>query len=113
MHELSLAEEVLRLIEEASVREGFSAVHAIELEFGALAAVDRDAFSFAFEAISQESRSRGAKLTLATIPAEGRCPSCMVVSPVCDRMEPCSNCGHIPLVVSGGTGFRVRSIDVE
>lgn len=56
MHELSLAEGVLRLVEDAAQREGFARVQKLTLEAGALAGVEVRALRFALDALQPGTR---------------------------------------------------------
>ena len=47
MHELSLADNIVRLVQEAAQREQFDAVVLLRLEAGALAGVELQALRFA------------------------------------------------------------------
>ena len=64
MHELSLAEGVLDLIEETARREGFSRVHGVWLEIGRQSAVEPEAMRFCFDAVVRGTLAEGARLEI-------------------------------------------------
>ena len=71
MHELSLAENVLQLIEDAARAQRFSRVTAVFLELGEHAAVEREALSFCFDVVTQGSLAEGARLEILDLPGSG------------------------------------------
>jgi len=64
MHEMSLAEGVLQVIEDAAQRDRFSKVTAVWLEIGQLAGVEPQAMAFCFDAVTRGSVAEGARLEI-------------------------------------------------
>jgi len=76
MHELSLVESILQIIDEYAAKEGFSRVTALSLSCGKLSCVVPQALSFAFEVQSKGTRAEGAALELEVLPAAIHCLAC-------------------------------------
>jgi hydrogenase nickel incorporation protein HypA/HybF len=68
MHELSLADEIVRLAQDAAVRERFRRVATLRLEAGTRAGVEVSALRFALEAISPGTCLEGARIEIAEPP---------------------------------------------
>ncbi len=68
MHELSLAEGVLQLIEDTARTQGYSRVTAVFLELGEHAAVERESLSFCFDVVTRGSMAEGARLEITDLP---------------------------------------------
>jgi len=68
MHELSLAEGVLQVIEDAARAQAFSRVTMVFLELGEHAAVEREALAFCFDVVTQGSVAEGARLEISNLP---------------------------------------------
>jgi hydrogenase nickel incorporation protein HypA/HybF len=66
MHEMSLTQGVLEIIESASHREGFSRVRTVWLEIGTLAAVEPEALRFCFDVVTRGSCAEGARLEIVS-----------------------------------------------
>jgi hydrogenase nickel incorporation protein HypA/HybF len=66
MHEVTLAENVLQIVEDAARREGLRRVHAVWLEIGQIASVEPDAMRFCFDAVARDSVAEGARLEIVT-----------------------------------------------
>lgn len=112
MHEISLAEEVLRIIEESSVQEGFVQVRSFTLEVGQLAGVDPQALSFALEHVGSGSIIQGAKIDFQPLPGSGYCASCKMRVPLDFALAPCHQCGQQPLAKLKGNDLRLLHLDV-
>lgn len=84
MHEMSLAENVLQIIEDAGRDQGFSRVKTVVLEIGRLAAVETEALRFCFDAAAQGSMAEGRCLRLSMFPLKDCAfiaqPRCKLVS---------------------------------
>jgi hydrogenase nickel incorporation protein HypA/HybF len=113
MHEMSLAEGVLGLIEDAALREGFTRVRGVWLELGCLAAVEPDALRFCFDAVTAHTLADGAKLEIISLPGQAWCWQCNE-SVLLEKDESiCPRCGGYGLQVTGGDEMRVKELEVE
>ena len=62
MHEMSLAEGVRTIIEDAAATNGFRSVRAVVLEIGELAAVEADALRFCLDVVLADTVAAGAAI---------------------------------------------------
>ena len=109
MHEMSLAEGVLQIVEDAAQGpQGFARVKTVFLEIGQLSSVEAEAMAFCFEAVSN-----GAKLEIVSVPGEGLCLSCQKTVPLAQVYDPCPECGGYPVQPTAGTEMRVRELEVD
>ncbi len=113
MHEMSLAEGIVQLVEETAAKQGFSTVRAVIVEIGRLSSVEPDALSFCFEAATRGSLAEGAKLEIIDVPGQGLCLACGKEVPVAALYEPCAACGDYQVQVTGGTEMRVKELEVD
>jgi hydrogenase nickel incorporation protein HypA/HybF len=113
MHEMSLAEGVLQLIEDAGREQGFTRVRTVIVEIGQLAAVEVEAMRFCFDAVTQDSIAENALLEIVEMPGEGWCMKCAATVPMAEQYGPCPKCGGYQVQVTGGTEMRVRELEVE
>ena len=113
MHEVSLAESIIELIEQAALREGFALVRMVRLEIGELACVAPDALETAFAAACRDTCAEQARIEIETVAGEGECPDCGIRAAMPSLYELCPQCGERPLRVIRGTELRVSTLDVE
>lgn len=112
MHEMSLAESVLDIIEDQARSQGFARVTTVWLEIGQLAGVEAEAMRFCFDAVTRGSVAEGAELRIIDIPGSGRCPACGKSIRLNERYDLCPQC-NMPVEVTGGTELRVKELEVE
>ena len=110
MHELSIAEAVVRI---ASDHAAGRRVHRVEVKVGHLRQVVPSALEFAFELTTQGTPLEGAELAIEDVPAAGICRSCGTHSVISDFPLRCSRCGGIDLELVSGEELLVDSLELE
>jgi hydrogenase nickel incorporation protein HypA/HybF len=113
MHEMSLAEGVLQLIEEAARKDQFSKVTTVWLEIGQLSGVEPQAMEFCFGAVTHGSVAADARLEIIELPGQGWCMACAKSVPMTEVFGECPECGGYQMQVTGGTEMRVKELEVE
>jgi hydrogenase nickel incorporation protein HypA/HybF len=113
MHEMSLAESVLNIIEDAARNGKFDRVMSVTLEIGALSAVEPDAMRFCFEAVTNGTFVQGAKLEIVELPGLGFCRDCNKTVTLAERYGLCPECNGTHIAITGGETMRVKEISVE
>jgi hydrogenase nickel incorporation protein HypA/HybF len=113
MHEMSLAQSVIQIIEGAAARDAFSRVRTVWLEIGQLSCVEPEAMRACFAAAARQTPADGAALELVEVPGRGRCPACGSVAALAAREDACPGCGCYGLQVIAGTELRVTELEVE
>ena len=112
MHEMSLAEGVLQLIEDAAREQQFEKVTTVWLEIGQLSGVEVEAMSFCFDVVTRDSIADGARLEIIALPGAGWCMKCAMTVPMTEVFGECPECGGHQLQVTGGTEMRVKELEV-
>ena len=112
MHEMSLAEGVLQVIEDAARAQDFSTVTAVWLEIGELSGVEVEAMKFCFDAVMRDSIAAGARLEIIVTPGSAWCMTCSKSVPMKELFGECPDCGGHQMQVNGGTEMRVKELEV-
>lgn len=113
MHELSLAEALIDLVEQESRKLAGARVRTVRLEIGAVAAIEPDAMRFCFDAVARGTSAEGATLDIVTVPGRGRCLDCLREVEVYERPALCPGCGAARVEVTSGGGMRLKELEVE
>ncbi len=116
MHELAIAQQVIRAVLAEMERRGASAVRSIDLEIGQLEGLGQDDLRKAFEVESAGTALEGTALNVSVAPAKAYCPACGTAKkfelPTGHFTEmptlACPDCGA-DLDLEGGRGFVVKS----
>ena len=113
MHEMSLCEGVLQILEDNARTQGFTRVRKVWLEIGGLAGVDPEAMRFSFDAVTRGTLADAAALEIVDVPARAWCMPCGKEIAVAQRYDACPNCGSHQLQVTAGDEMRVKELEVE
>ncbi|HRQ04464.1 MAG TPA: hydrogenase maturation nickel metallochaperone HypA [Nitrosomonas halophila] len=115
MHEMSLATEVLAIIEDAARQQSFTRVKTIWLEIGQFSCVEIEALRFCFDSITQHSHSlaHGAQLEIIRLPGDGWCHICQNKVSLTTVYDACPRCGSYGIAVTGGDSLRIKELEVE
>lgn len=113
MHEMSLAEGVLQLVEETAQRENAQRVKLVVLEIGRLSSVEPEALRFCFEAVTHGSIAQDAALEILDVPGAGWCMPCGETVPMMESYGACPKCGSYQVQPTDGTEMRVKEIEIE
>jgi len=113
MHEVSLVESMVALVEDERRRQHFSRVRIMHVHVGTLGHVEPDALRFCFEAVTRGTIADGAKLTIETIAGEGHCSDCNQTVPIDDRFAACPLCGSEHVRMTAGDELRLAELEVE
>lgn len=113
MHEMSLAEGVLQIIEDHRRTHGFARVTAVYLEIGQLAGVETEALRFAFDIVTRGSIAEGARLEIDALPGQGWCLKCSEAVAIGALYDACPHCGGYQVQPTGGTEMRVKELAVD
>ncbi len=113
MHELSLAMNILDIVEKTAQTNGAAAVKDIFIEVGALAGVMIPALEFNLDIAKYNTRAREAGIHIRQIEGRGRCPTCGGTFPMEFHIEPCPRCEDRYLRMVTGDELRVLEIEVE
>jgi hydrogenase nickel incorporation protein HypA/HybF len=113
MHEMSLCEGVVQLIEDQARTQNFNRVKTVWLEIGELAGVEIEAMRFSFSAVARDTVAEGSKLEIIDVPGRARCPACAHDIQVSARFDACPDCGHYPLEILAGEEMRIKELEVQ
>lgn len=110
MHEMSLAEGVRSIVEDAAQAQGCARVALVVLEIGELAAVEVEALRFCLEIVLQDGVAAGAAVEIQSVPGVGWCDPCGVEVPLHQRQDPCPLCARYGVRPTGGLALRVKEL---
>jgi hydrogenase nickel incorporation protein HypA/HybF len=113
MHEMSLAEGVLQVIEDSAKSNGFTRVKTVWLEIGQLSGAEAEAMRFCFDAVARNTLLEGARLEIVEAEGQGWCLGCGKTVAIRQRYEPCPLCGGYQVEPTGGMEMRVKELEVE
>ncbi len=112
MHEISLLENILEIIESHAKSQGFNQVKKIGLEIGKLSCVEEDALRFGFDVVMKNSLAENAELYINQTEGTGVCRQCGKTVWIETLHDPCRECGCPRVVVTGGREMKINELIV-
>jgi len=111
MHELSIAKELLAIVEKTAVEHGLVRVSGLRIVVGALGNVIPEALEFAFEVAGRGTVAEGARLEIVAVPVVVRCNGCRAETELEDFAFVCMACGSVDVDVVRGNELYLDSIE--
>jgi hydrogenase nickel incorporation protein HypA/HybF len=113
MHELSLAEDVIKIAESELKKNNAHSVCEITIEVGNMSGVEADTFESALQILSGGSCIEKSEIKVIRKKGTGVCHKCGVEFEMEHRIDECPGCHSLPSEIRGGKEFRVVSLVVE
>ncbi|MDN5347438.1 MAG: hydrogenase nickel incorporation protein HypA/HybF [Clostridia bacterium] len=113
MHELSLAEQAVRLVSEDAEKRGIRKVKGVKIVIGQLTAVVPEAFRLAFQCAVKDTVLAGATLVLEIKAAEAVCSSCGEKFQPQDWILVCPRCSTVGAHLLAGNELEIVSYEGE
>jgi hydrogenase nickel incorporation protein HypA/HybF len=113
VHEISLVESIVELIQNERRKQAFSRVRMIRISVGALGHAEPEALRFCFDAVATGTLAEGARLEIETISGQGWCSGCCRTVPLEERFAVCPICGIAQVRMTSGDELRVTEMEVE
>lgn len=110
MHELSIAESVVRI---ASRQADGRRVTKVHMKVGYLRQVVPSALAFSFGLVAEGTPVEGAELEMEEIPVTGECRNCGAESRLAGFPLLCAVCGSANLRILSGEELLVESLELE
>ena len=112
MHEMSLCEGILQVLEQQAAQQNFSSIKTVWLEIGKLSSVEPDAMRFGFEVVMQGSLAEHAKLEIIEVDGQAWFFQCEKNVTIEQRYDECPLCGAYQLQINDGEQMRIKELEV-
>lgn len=114
MHELSIALEILDIVEREAVKHGAAVVKQVNLRIGDLSGVETESLAFSFEAVKGEKElTRETVLNIERLPVKIWCNPC---GREFDRAGPlvmCPRCESFDTKLLQGEEMEIEDIEID
>ena len=107
MHEITLCQRALELIEQQAAKHGAKRVTGVWLKIGAFSCVETSSLAFCFDLVCRGSVAEGCKLHLEEQEAECWCETCQqYVTLLTQRVRRCPQCHGDMLQIVADDGLQ-------
>jgi len=112
MHEMSLCEGMLEILQEQAKTQNYSVVKTVFLEIGKLSNVEPDAMRFVFPVVTRGSLAENATLEIIEVQGQAWCMQCQQNVVIKERYDGCPLCESHQLQITGGEQMRIKELEV-
>jgi hydrogenase nickel incorporation protein HypA/HybF len=113
MHEMSISESILGIIEEEGRRRRYSRVRRVRLEIGPFAGIETEALRFSFDVVTRGTLAEDSVLEIIETQAQAWCLPCEQTVSIRQRYDACPVCGSHQLQVTAGEELRIKDLEVD
>ncbi|MBU1012662.1 MAG: hydrogenase maturation nickel metallochaperone HypA [Bacteroidetes bacterium] len=113
MHELSIAINIIEIVNEEAAKAKAKRVTDIELEVGSLSGIEIEALELALEVSVKETIMQHAILKIVRKQAMAHCNSCKSDFSCESLFDPCPTCNGFDYKVFQGQEMIVKSLAIE
>ena len=113
MHELGVAEEILKIVTEQAKSKEAKAVTKVKIQVGEATMIEEGSLLFCLGELSKETIAQGANIEIEKVPAKFKCPTCKKTFTVNNLDFSCPSCKVVSLEMVSGKELLVESIEIE
>jgi hydrogenase nickel incorporation protein HypA/HybF len=113
MHELSITESILEIVQRHASQAEAKHVTDIFLVIGQLSSIVDESINFYWDIIAENTIAMGAVLHFRRIPAQFLCRECKTVFPLQQDDYKCPACASSQFTIVAGREFFLEAINVE
>jgi hydrogenase nickel incorporation protein HypA/HybF len=112
MHELSIVQNIIKIVAIETQKSGVDKATEVNLEIGQLSGIEYNSLEFAFQNLSPGSVIEGAKINIEKPSGTALCKNCGNKFNIETFIGSCSLCNSIDIDIIRGKELRVKSITI-
>ncbi len=113
MHELSIAQEIISIVQENLPEGNGHPVKSVKLRIGKLTNILPDSLEFCFDALIKSTPLDGAKLDIQHIPVSVKCRQCGLTHEIEGVAFLCPSCASSDIQMVAGNELQVSEIEIS
>jgi len=113
MHELSIAQNIIEIVENYAIKAHAKIVTDVEVDVGTISGVIPETLEFVWELAVKNTITEKAKLKINVIPAKARCKDCKTEFEIEDIYSVCLACNSNNIEIYQGKELLVKSIKAD
>ena len=113
MHEMSIAQAILGVVENELQRHGLDRAAVIRVKVGQLSGVVPHSLAFCWQVVTEDGPAAGSRLDIIDVPAKARCLNCDHEFEIRDFKFVCPECQSTDLDLLTGRELTVDSLEAD
>jgi len=111
MHEVSIIENVIKIVIDKAIENKFTKVNIVSLKIGELSGVMSESLNFAFKSCTMDTMLEGSTLEIEKVKAIGECLDCTQEFPIDHFNKLCPCCNKFCSSIISGYELYVNTIE--
>ena len=114
MHEVGIAQDLLKIAVNSCQKQGYSGIEFITVKIGKASGVMPDALLFAFDTMKEGTIAEKARLEINEIPVSGFCNNCRTefTSTESFIVTTCPRCESLDIRIDTGKELNIHEMEV-
>ncbi len=113
MHELSIAQNIIQIVNSSVEQDKLALVDKINLKIGLLSNVLKESLLFSYKSITENTALENSSLNIEILPIKIECNNCSESSTTNDFIFNCPICKSNSISVVGGDELIISSIQLK
>ena len=113
MHEMSIAQSIIDIVESEAEKAGVNRITELELEIGQLSGIEYEALEFSLKVMAPDSVIDGSKLVIEKPEGQALCMDCNYSFSTVSPVTICPECKSYSCQIVSGKQLRVKSILID
>lgn len=113
MHELSIAQNIIQIVNNCVEKDKLGLVEKIYLKLGLLSNVLADSLHFSFNSIVENTPLQNSKLNIEILPIKIKCNECDEINSTGDFIFVCPTCNSPSISIISGDEMIISSIHLK
>uniref|UniRef100_A0A832G2R3 Hydrogenase maturation factor HypA n=1 Tax=Ignavibacterium album TaxID=591197 RepID=A0A832G2R3_9BACT len=113
VHELSIAQNIIQIVNSSVEEDKLGLVEMIALKIGLMSNVLTDSLQFSYASIAENTPLKNSRLDIELLPIKIRCNDCNEINTTNDFIFSCPNCKSPAINVIGGDEIIISSIHLK
>ncbi len=113
MHELSIAQNIIQIVNSSVDKDKLGFVEKIYLKIGLLSNVLTESLNFSYTSVVENTPLKNSRLVIELIPIKIRCNDCNEINTTNDFIFSCPNCKSPEIKVISGDEIIISSIHLK
>ena len=111
MHEVSIIENVLKIVTQSAIENKFTRVNKVSLKIGQLSGVMPESLNFAFKSCIMDTMLEGSTLEIEKVSAIAKCFDCIQEFPIDHFNKLCPSCNKFCSNIVSGYELYINTIE--
>jgi hydrogenase nickel incorporation protein HypA/HybF len=113
MHELSICQSMLDIVERTMREHPGAKLRTIRLDIGQGSTIEPILLTDAFAILTDKGPFEGVELDINSIPIAGRCRACGKPFTYQEMALGCPSCGSTDIVIESGMELDIRELEID